>query len=210
MLCLFPFQTNYTNFQKTFEFDLHQNIDSIHTFLLETKMKKSIIPKIVFLFLAVVGFLVLFQTKSEAATKNARIIKNGSDNVSGREILKLINKERRKKGLSELQWSDDLEKLARSYSKKMADGKFFSHYEKNGDSVAQRAAAMKIKGWRKIGENLFMSEFYDKLNSFAVENWMKSPSHRQNILDQAFNTTGIGIAQSRDGTIYITQVFTQN
>lgn len=173
-------------------------------------MKKSITPKILFLFLALVGFLTLPQLKSEAAVKNLLFFKNGSDNVSGHEILKLVNNQRRKKGLSDLQWDNDLEKLARSYSKKMADGKFFSHYERNGDSVVQRAQAMKLKGWRKIGENLFMSEPYDKLNSFAVENWMKSPLHRQNILDQSFNTTGIGIAQSRDGTIYITQVFTQN
>ena len=173
-------------------------------------MKKSFALKILFLSLVLVGFLTLSEIKIEAMTKTPTIIKNGSDNVSGREILKLINKERRKKGLSDLQWSDELEKLARNYSKKMADGKFFSHYERNGDSVSQRALAMKIKGWRKIGENLFMSEPYDKLNSFAVENWMKSPLHRQNILDQSFNTTGIGIAQSRDGTIYITQVFTQN
>lgn len=144
--------------------------------------------------------------KTDFATLN-KAKKNSADE---REIHKLINKERRKKGLPDLNWSNDLERLARSYSKKMADGRFFSHYERNGDSVAQRAGAMKIKGWRKIGENLFMCEAYDKINNFAVENWMKSTLHRQNILDGNYNATGIGIAESRDGTIYIAQVFTQN
>lgn len=177
-------------------------------------MKKLIFFKTVILFLVIASAFIFNETGIAASSGNPLIIKNGSDNelmgVDKWEIFRLVNSQRRKKGLAELQWSNDLEKLARSYSKKMADGKFFSHYERNGDSVVQRATAMRIRGWRKIGENLFMCSSYGEANNLAVEKWMKSPLHRQNILDGNYNTTGIGIAESRDGTFYITQVFTQN
>lgn len=168
--------------------------------------------KAAILFLMCLSLLSFFELKSEASPDNSVILEIFSNNLSAdeREIFNLVNKQRRKKSLADMQWSDDLERLARSYSRKMADGRFFSHYERNGDSIIQRASAMKIKGWRKIGENLFYSEPYEKLNRFAVEKWMESPTHRQNILDRDYNTTGIGIAEAKDGTIYITQIFTQN
>lgn len=175
-------------------------------------MKHLMLLKTVVLFLVPALFLVLNETKSEAAFEIPNVSEISSETVFAdeREIHKLINKQRRKKGLDDLQWSGDLERLARNYSQKMADGKFFSHYDRNGDSIVQRAGKMRIKGWRKIGENLFYSQPYKKLNELAVEKWMQSPSHRENILDRNYNTTGIGIAQARDGSIYITQVFTQN
>lgn len=175
-------------------------------------MKKLILLKTISLFFVVAAFSAFSETNSEAAFINPAISENLTNLSSDdeREIFNLVNKQRRKAGLGELQWNSDLEKLARNYSRKMADGKFFSHFERNGDSIVQRAMKMKIGGWRRIGENLFRSEPYDKLNKFAVEKWMESPLHRKNILDGRYNTTGIGIAVARDGMIYITQVFTQN
>lgn len=126
-----------------------------------------------------------------------------------RKIHDLINQERKKYRLDSLDWDSDLADLARSYSKKMAKENFFSHYERDGRMVADRARAMKITGWKRIGENLFMSENYEKIAQLAVKEWMRSPSHRQNILDGRYNETGIGIAKSKNGTIYITQVFLQ-
>jgi uncharacterized protein YkwD len=133
-------------------------------------------------------------------------------NLSGDEyaIHNLVNNERRKKGLSELFWDENLARLARSYSKQMARESFFSHYDRNGDSVVERAQNSNILDWSKIGENLFFCEGYDDFDALAVSGWMKSSEHRRNILDRQFNTTGIGIAETRDGRIYITQVFTRN
>lgn len=171
-------------------------------------MKKLILSTI---FVTLAAALLIFPTvKSSAAAESKSFDFTASDNVNGREILNLINLQRRKRGLTDLRWDDNLERLARRYSEQMADERFFSHYDQDGYSVVQRAQAMKIKGWRKIGENLFMCSSGSKINSFAVEKWMSSPLHRKNILDQSFNTTGIGFARSRDGMIYITQVFTQN
>ena len=123
------------------------------------------------------------------------------------EIYSLINDERQKKGLRELYWDNSLAQLARSYSKKMAKESFFSHYDGDGKTVVDRAKDSNIENWNRIGENLFFCEGYNDFNLLAVRGWMNSPEHRQNILDRQYTTTGIGIAQSKRGQIYITQVF---
>lgn len=125
-----------------------------------------------------------------------------------RQVYALINAERRKKRLGDLVWNYDLARMARAYSQKMARGNFFSHSDREGANVVSRASALNIKGWRKLGENLFYCEGTDDFDSFAVEGWMKSSGHRQNILDKNYTATGIGIAES-GGRIYITQVFIQ-
>jgi uncharacterized protein YkwD len=109
--------------------------------------------------------------------------------------------------LSELFWDENLARLARNYSKEMARESFFSHYDRDGNSVVERAQNSNIRGWNRIGENLFFCEGYDDFDALAVRGWMNSSEHRQNILDGKFTATGIGIAQTRDGRIYITQVF---
>lgn len=125
-------------------------------------------------------------------------------------IHDLVNNERRRRGLSELSWDGKLANLAREYSGKMARESFFSHFDRDGDSVIERARQSNIKRWNKIGENLFFCEGYDNFDALAVRGWLDSPEHRRNMLDPQFNATGIGIARTRDGRIYITQVFIRN
>jgi uncharacterized protein YkwD len=126
------------------------------------------------------------------------------------QIHYLVNNERRRKGLNDLYWDDELARMARAYSRQMARESFFSHYDPDGDSVVERARRSDIGGWSKIGENLFRCEGYDDFDALAVRGWMSSPTHRQNVLDRQFNTTGIGVATTRDGEVFITQVFTRN
>jgi uncharacterized protein YkwD len=124
-----------------------------------------------------------------------------------RRILDLINRERAKKGLSSLEWNSDLARLARNYSQQMAQENFFSHYDRDGFSVFERIKSTKINDWNKLGENLFECTGTREFISLSVEKWMQSPGHRRNILDSEFNTSGIGVAMTRDGKIYVTQVF---
>lgn len=124
-----------------------------------------------------------------------------------RRVFDLINQERRQNGLNELNWDPQLARLARDYSQKMARENFFSHHDSEGNSVESRARLMRIKNFSKIGENLFYSEGYRNPPAIAVRGWMRSPGHRRNILDRGYQETGIGIAESPDGEIYITQVF---
>jgi uncharacterized protein YkwD len=129
-----------------------------------------------------------------------------SDNES--RILSLINRERSKVGLGQLSWDDRLADLARRYSEKMAHDHLFEHIDSDGNDVVARARQSRIRGWSKIGENLFMSSPTGELATLSVRGWMHSPSHKENILDPDWHGTGIGIAYARDGDIYITEVFT--
>ncbi len=126
------------------------------------------------------------------------------------EIHDLVNRERSRARLMGLEWDDRLAKLARAYSRRMAREDFFDHYDPDGQSVIDRANNSRIRDWRKIGENLFFAQGFDQITSFAVRGWMRSRSHRQNILNRSWNAAGVGIAESRDGRIYVTQVFIQN
>lgn len=122
-------------------------------------------------------------------------------------IFSLINREREHSGLTSLIWNDRLADLARSYSQTMARDGLFDHIDRNGDSVVERARHARVRGWSKIGENLFECESTNNFVNLSVRGWMHSPTHRDNILDPEWSDTGIGIAYARDGEIYITEVF---
>jgi len=145
------------------------------------------------------------KTASAMSFYNSGNLANDFDD-DAQQILDLVNAERRKKRLTELEWDRDLARMARAYSKQMARENFFDHLDEDGKDVADRAKSSKIKGWSRIGENLFFCEGTARFDSFAVKGWMKSPTHRQNILDKNWTATGIGIAEA-NGEIYITQVF---
>jgi len=123
------------------------------------------------------------------------------------EIFRLVNRKRRIQHLGELEWDDDLAELARRYSEKMWRENFFSHFDPEGANVAKRAQKAKIKNWNRIGENLFSVEPISHFDAFAVKAWMESPTHRDNILDEDWTTTGVGISEADNGDVYITQVF---
>jgi len=148
------------------------------------------------------------KSKNSGITANTKAYTNFTGNFGGdeREIFALVNDERRKKRLSNLDWDDDLARVARKYSQQMAKGNFFGHFDGNGNGMEQRADAAKIS-WTEIGENLFFCRGVEDFDTAAVKDWMKSPGHRQNILTKGWTDTGIGVAESRDGKIYITQLF---
>ena len=141
--------------------------------------------------------------------KPTAFVTNRSANFETDEyyIFRLVNTERRKHHLGELEWNDNLAELARRYSEKMWRENFFSHFDRKGANVAKRAQKAKIKNWSRIGENLFSVEQISHFDAFAVNAWMESPTHRDNILDEEWTTTGVGVSEADNGDIYITQVF---
>jgi uncharacterized protein YkwD len=124
-----------------------------------------------------------------------------------REAFDLINKKRTDIGLEPLAWSDELAALARLHSQDMADQKYFSHRGSDGSMVDDRADKLGIKNWSAIGENIAFERGFDDAASFAVDRWMESPGHKQNLLDKRWKETGMGVAILPDGTYYFTQVF---
>lgn len=120
----------------------------------------------------------------------------------------LINAERRKRGERPLAFDSGLTRIARQHSQNMAQQNFFSHVGRDGRDATARAEAVGIRDWRSMGENIaYNYERYPDPVATAVEQWMRSTKHRDNILNGDFTHTGLGIARSADGRLYFTQVF---
>jgi uncharacterized protein YkwD len=128
---------------------------------------------------------------------------------SENEVFNLVNRERAKARLSGLEWDGRLASIARNYSRQMAREGFFSHHDRSGRSVGDRARAARIN-WSGIGENLFACDEHPYFTTTAVKGWMRSSGHRTNILNRRWTATGIGVATGRNGTVFITQVFTRD
>ncbi len=126
-----------------------------------------------------------------------------------REAFDLINQQREKLNLSPLKWSDDVARIARQHSENMATFNFFSHTDLNGLLVNKRADECGIRNWRAIGENIAYNRGYENPVALAVERWMESPSHRENLLNSRWRESGIGISKTKEGTYYFTEVFLQ-
>ncbi|MEZ5307591.1 MAG: CAP domain-containing protein [Pyrinomonadaceae bacterium] len=124
-----------------------------------------------------------------------------------RETFGLINLKRMEKGLGDLSWNKQLSDLAREHSRNMATNGFFSHYGLNGRTVDLRATDQGIIEWRAIGENIAYSKGVQNPTSFAVERWMLSEGHRRNLLSGFWTETGVGVAVTKDGKYFFTQVF---
>jgi uncharacterized protein YkwD len=125
------------------------------------------------------------------------------------EIFQLVNRERAKARLGSLIWSGELAGVARDYSRRMAREGFFDHYDPNGKTVIDRAESVRKPNWSTIGENLFFCDPHPNFAETTLRGWMESRTHRSNMLDRGWTDTGIGIATARDGSIFITQVFTR-
>jgi uncharacterized protein YkwD len=124
-----------------------------------------------------------------------------------RRAFELVNRQRTAIGLEALAWSDEAAKIARLHSENMANYNFFSHTGIDGSMVNDRADSLGVKKWRAIGENIAYNQGFENPVEFAVERWMQSPKHRDNLLNSRWKESGIGIAVTADGTCYFTEVF---
>lgn len=124
-----------------------------------------------------------------------------------RRAFDLINQRRKNCGLTPLKWSDDVARIARLHSENMANFNFFSHAGLDGSMVNDRADFLGIRKWQAIGENIAYNQGFENPVEFAVERWMQSPKHRDNLLSSRWKESGIGVAVTVAGTYYFTEVF---
>lgn len=121
------------------------------------------------------------------------------------QVRQQINAIRRQRGLTELSNNEKLAQVARNYSRRMAEENFFAHVSPQGDTLSDRIKAAGIF-YFMVGENLFTSTNISQPVPAAIQGWMQSPGHRENILRREFRQTGVGIWQ--EGTqYYFTQLF---
>jgi uncharacterized protein YkwD len=124
-----------------------------------------------------------------------------------RRAFDLINAQRVANGEEPFTWDEELCRMARKHSENMARQDFFNHVGRDGMDTVERARALNIRGWKALGENIAYNQGFDDPAALAVERWMLSAKHRNNILNSMFTRSGLGIARAADGRIFFTQVF---
>ncbi len=125
-----------------------------------------------------------------------------------RQILDLMDHDRAASGLPRLQRDARLARLARAYSREMADSAEVAHFSRRSGNAVDRVRAAAISPMPSVvAENVGRDYAAD-----AIERgFMASPGHRDNILSRAVTHVGVGVAMGRrEGNatpIFVTQVF---
>lgn len=119
-----------------------------------------------------------------------------------KEMLELVNNERRAKDLNDLVLDEKLRDVARNYGAEMLEKGYFSHTSEQGGKPVDRMKAGGVE-FNFSGENLAFSK--DVL--FAHKGLMESPGHRKNILHPFFHRIGIGAVDAGPNGIVFVQNF---
>lgn len=120
-----------------------------------------------------------------------------------KDVVRLINAERKKAGCSALRIEPKLTRAASLHSYDMRLKNYFSHTSKDGRSPWTR---IKAQGYNYgSAENIAAGQ---RTAAAVVSAWMKSTGHRKNILNCKNKAVGVGVSRG-SGTywIYWTQDF---
>lgn len=119
-----------------------------------------------------------------------------------KELLNLINEKRVAYGLSKLTFDTAVQKTARAKAEDLVANNYFSH---NSPTYGTPFEMMKNFGvtYKTAGENIAGNSTLEG----AVNAWMNSQGHRENILNNAYNLTGIGVVKSNTYGYVMVQMF---
>lgn len=125
---------------------------------------------------------------------------NEIETANAKQILDLTNIIRIREHLKPLAWDDEVAEVAYLHSKDMKDSSYFAHESPKFGSLGDRLTRGKVT-FRTAGENI-ASNYTDGIA--AVQGWLNSEGHRENVLNSKFNSLGVGVYDT-----YYTQNFTQ-
>lgn len=122
-------------------------------------------------------------------------------NLSDEEqrALELINEYRNKNGLEDLKPFSELQKVAKLKAEDLVNNNYFSHTSPILGTPFEMLKANEVS-YKIAGENLAGNTTPER----AVESWINSTSHRENILEERFEYTGICAIESPVyGKVYV-------
>lgn len=126
--------------------------------------------------------------------------------ISDLELLNLTNYERAQNGLPPLSMNSQLSEAARKKSAHMFANNYWAHFAPDGTSPWDFIKGAGY-GYSYAGENLAKGF---TTSSDAVAAWMKSPTHKANILASQYEDVGFSVEEGRlqgEDTILIVQEF---
>lgn len=126
----------------------------------------------------------------------------GNFDWNAAQVIELVNEERAKAGLRDLEPLEGLSNAAQQRAAEIAEK--FSHTRPDGSSFSAVISQNGI-AYQGSGENIAYGQTTPEQ---VMKDWMNSQGHRANILNSQFTSIGVGYYQSPDGTGYWTQLFT--
>ncbi len=126
-------------------------------------------------------------------------------------VIREGNARRVEIGLRPLSSDPALAEAARRYSQKMRDLAFFAHDAPDGETLEKRLPVEAKFRYSQLGENLWSGQGAldwqaSSLSAQATEDWILSPSHRDNLLEPNYEVAGVGVAVDLD-QIFITMLY---
>lgn len=126
--------------------------------------------------------------------------------VVAADVASLTNGNRIEGGLPSLSVSPLLTEAAQLKAEDMAKNSYYAHISPDGKSPLYWLNLVGYK-YLNAGENLVIDR---TTSEQAVDAWMNSPDHRENILRPQFTEIGVGVASGRyqgQDTIYVVEEF---
>lgn len=142
---------------------------------------------------------------SDLKTSPVRIAQT---NTSALEQLvhQQVNQYRVERGLVPLVLQESISEQARTHSQEMAATTVPFGHDGFPDRIQAIAKAISLSA---AAENVAYNKGYSEPATEAVQGWLNSRGHRQNI-EGKYNKTGIGIIKNASGEYYFTQIFVRS
>lgn len=136
-------------------------------------------------------FLIAFQVLLSFGHRTFPQVLGYAANIPPSEVIRLTNVQRQANGLSALNENATLDSAALAKGNDMLAKGYWAHFAPDGTSPWSFFLSFGYK-YRYAGENL-ARDFSDP--SSAVNAWMNSPTHRENILNPNYKEIGVGVVQ---------------
>ncbi|HKC04927.1 MAG TPA: CAP domain-containing protein [Patescibacteria group bacterium] len=135
--------------------------------------------------------LVAFQLVLNIVPSSLPRVLGYAANISPSEVIRLTNQQREAVGLNAVSENHVLDSAALAKGNDMLAKGYWAHFAPDGTSPWSFFSSFGYK-YRYAGENL-ARDFADA--GSAVNAWMNSPSHKENILNPNYKEIGIGVVE---------------
>ena len=122
--------------------------------------------------------------------------------VEEQEFFNKINDLRKKNNLPELKIDDKVENVARLKAQDLEENNYFSHTSDKYGTPFEMLSTSGIN-YKTASENIAGNSSIDG----AINSWMNSDSHKNNILSTNFNYTGVSVVHSNTYGKILVQFF---
>lgn len=136
-------------------------------------------------------FLIAFQIIISFAAKSFPQVLGYAANISPSEVIRLTNEKRAQNGLGPVNENGSLSGAAIAKGQDMLSKGYWAHFAPDGTSPWSFFVKFGYK-YKYAGENL-ARDFSSA--SGAVDGWMASPTHKENILNPNYKDIGVGVVE---------------